>query len=431
MAIEVTLGRDKADAQQFGERGRIYLGKGYVTMGTQTSLSNIIKVDVARTHAILIAGKRGSGKSYTLGVIAEELAHLPREVARNSASIIFDTMGIFWTMKYTNEKDLALLREWNLTTSSLPLNVMIPFGKAFEYREKNLPFDATFALKPSELKAEDWCTAFNLTFTSSQGILIQNIFANLPQEYTLDEVRARIEQSTSPEEVKAGVLALFNAVRTWGIFTETIEGTEIRDLVKPGGTTVIDLSVYSSIGAFNIRALVISLVTRKLFEARATSRKTEELAAVRRGNAYRSYSETQDPLLWIFVDEAHEFLPREGKTPATDALLQVLREGRQPGLSLVLATQQPGKIHTDVMTQSDIVIAHKVTAAQDMTALQEIMQSYIFADIKQKMDELPAEKGAALILDDTAERIYPIRVRPRFTWHGGEAPTAIKAELQL
>lgn len=431
MAIEVTLGRDTADKKQFGERGLIYLGKGYVTMGTHVSLSNIIKLDVARTHAMLIAGKRGSGKSYTLGVIAEELAHLPRETARNIASVIFDTMGIFWTMKFTNEKDTALLRDWNLTTSSIPLTVLVPFGKAEEYREKNLPFDATFALKPSELKAEDWCTVFNLTFTSPQGVLIQNICADLPADYSLHEVRTAIEHSTSPEEVKASVRALFNAVKTWGIFTETVEGTEIKDLVKPGGTTVIDVSVYSSIGAFNIRALVISLITRKLFEARTTSRKTEELAAVRRGNAYRSYSETQDPLLWLFVDEAHEFLPREGKTPATDALLQVLREGRQPGLSLVLATQQPGKIHTDVMTQSDIVIAHKVTAAQDLAALQEIMQSYIFADIKQKMDELPPEKGAALILDDTAERLYPIRVRPRFTWHGGEAPTAIKAELEL
>ena len=431
MGIEVTLGRDKADTKQFGERGRIYLGKSYVTMGTQTSLSNFMKLDVARTHAILIAGKRGSGKSYTLGVIAEELAHLPRETAHNIASIIFDTMGIFWTMKFTNEKDRALLHEWHLQPTSLPLNVLVPFGKAEEYTEKNIPFDATFALKPSELKAEEWCTVFNLTFTSPEGVLIQNALTTVSQTYSLEEIHHAIEQTSSPPEVKASVQALFNAVKTWGIFTQTDEGTEIRDLVKPGGTTVIDLSVYSSVGTFNVRALVISLITRKLFENRATSRKAEELAAVQRGNMYRSYTETKDPLLWLFIDEAHEFLPKEGKTPATNALLQVLREGRQPGVSLVLATQQPGKIHTDVMTQSDIVIAHRVTSSQDLQAIQEIMQSYVFADMKQKMDELPPEKGAALILDDTAERLYPIRVRPRFNWHGGEAPTAIKAEVQL
>lgn len=44
------------------------------------------------------------------------------------------------------------------------------------------------------------------------------------------------------------------------------------------------------------------------------------------------------------------------------------------------------------------------------------------------MDDLPSLKGSAIILDDNSERIYPSRIRPRFTWHGGEAPVAIKAE---
>ena len=137
------------------------------------------------------------------------------------------------------------------------------------------------------------------------------------------------------------------------------------------------------------------------------------------------------PLVWIIIDEAHEFLPREGKTPATDSLVQLLREGRQPGISLVMATQQPGKIHTDAMTQSDIVLSHRVTAEPDVQALNMIMQSYLYEGIKAKMDALPKLKGSAIILDDNSERIYPMRVKPRFTWHGGEAPTAIKAEKRL
>ena len=76
----------------------------FLKMGNYTSLSNKIWLDVARSHVILIAGKRGSGKSYTLGTIAEELSSLPPEAAKNVAPIIFDTMGIFWTMKYKNEK---------------------------------------------------------------------------------------------------------------------------------------------------------------------------------------------------------------------------------------------------------------------------------------------------------------------------------------
>ncbi len=93
---------------------------------------------------------------------------------------------------------------------------------------------------------------------------------------------------------------------------------------------------------------------------------------------------------------------------------------------MVLATQQPGVIHRDVMTQSDIVISHRVTSQPDLEALNYIMQSYILGSIKKYMDDLPSLKGSAIILDDNSERIYPMRIRPRFTWHGGEAPTAVK-----
>ena len=124
-------------------------------------------------------------------------------------------------------------------------------------------------------------------------------------------------------------------------------------------------------------------------------------------------------------------MPKEGKTPATDALMQLLREGRQPGISLVLATQQPGQIHGDVMTQSDIVIAHRLTNKKDMEALNEIMQSYFLESIQKSMNALPDLKGSAIVLDDSSERLYPVRVRPRFTWHGGETPTALKEKTNI
>jgi hypothetical protein len=96
-----------------------------------------------------------------------------------------------------------------------------------------------------------------------------------------------------------------------------------------------------------------------------------------------------------------------------------------------MATQQPGQIHRDVMTQSDIVISHRVTSKPDLEALNYIMQSYVLESVKKYMDDLPSLKGSAIILDDNSERIYPLRVRPRFTWHGGEAPTAVGVEKRL
>ena len=436
MAYNIIIGRDQADKEKFGDRGLIYIGKGYVKMGQYNSLSNKIFLDIARSHVILVSGKRGSGKSYTISTIAEELSNLPKEESKNIAALIFDTMGIFWTMKYENEKDRTLLEEWGLKPKKLPVKIFVPLGKAEEYQKKLIPFDATFSLKISELEAEDWITLFNLDFTSLQGVLIERVITNLQKKleiYTLDDIEKEIERDPkATKETKEIVSSLFNAADTWGIFSKTLEGTEISDLITPGTTTILDISVYSSIGAFNVRALVISLVSRKLFKSRMDSRRKEEVDSINHGKDYLSYkSARSEPLVWIFLDEIHEFLGKNEKTPATDALIQLLREGRQPGISLVMATQQPGKLHSDAITQADIVISHRVTAKPDIEALNEIMQTYLFENIKKQMDDLPSLKGSAILLDDNSERIYPILIRPKFTWHGGESPAAIKAEMKL
>lgn len=436
MPYDIIIGRDTSDKKKFGMQGLIKIGKGYVTMGQYTSLSNTIWMDVARTHVVLVAGKRGSGKSYSLAVIAEELAALEHETAKNIASLIFDTMGIFWTMKFKNEKEADLLASWDMKPATTLVRVIVPFGKAQDYTQKNIPFDAVFALNPGELDIDDWITTFNLSMTSLEGTLIATTIASLKKtrtSFTLTDILKTLETSTrASAETKNTVRALFEAAGTWGIFAESGEGTRTSELIKTGETTVLDLSVYSATGAFNVRALVIGLISRKLFTQRMDARKQEEMQALQHGVDYQAYTLERDvPLIWLFVDEAHEFLPREGKTPATEALVQILREGRQPGISLVLATQQPGQIHKDVMTQSDIVISHKVTSQPDVEALNQIMQSYLLETIKRKMDELPNLKGSAIILDDNSERLYAMRMRPRFTWHGGEAPTAIKTELAI
>ena len=108
-----------------------------------------------------------------------------------------------------------------------------------------------------------------------------------------------------------------------------------------------------------------------------------------------------------------------------------MREGRQPGLSLVLATQQPGKIHTDVITQADVVIAHRLTAKIDTQALGTIMQSYMREGLDKQLNYLPRVKGAAVIFDDINEKIYPMRVRPRYTWHGGATPSIVMKKKKI
>ena len=367
-------------------------------------------------------------------VIAEELTDLEPEISQNIAPIIFDTMGIFWTMKFKNEKEAGLLQEWGLKPKTLPVEVWVPYGRYGEYANRGIPIDKKFALKASELTAEDWLLTFDLKMVDPISILIQKTLGELSKkgDYNLDEILSRLEEEEN-KIIKDAAISLFKAAKTWGIFAEAnMPGTKVSELVNPGKTTIIDISTYSSIGSFNVRALVIGLLSKKLFNQRLTARKKEELLALQQGANYLNVKDKREsPLIWLFIDEAHEFLPQEGKTAATDPLVQILREGRQPGISLVMATQQPGVIHKDAMTQADIVISHRLTAQPDIEALNSIMQSYLLEGIKKSLDDLPSQKGSAIILDDNSERIYPMRIRPKFTWHGGEAPSSIRVEGKI
>ena len=371
--------------------------------------------------------------SYSLGVIAEELTSLPAEEKANIAGLIFDTMGIFWTMKYENEKEKELLKEWNLKPRKTPVRVFVPSGYVEDYSSRGLPIDSSFSINPAELEAEDWLLTFNLKMTEQEAVLIQRVISEMKEEkksFSIEEIIEKIMKEESNEEIKNSTIALFQAALSWKMFSE--KETKISELIEAGKTGILDLSMYSSVGAFNVRALVIGLICRKLFKERMMARKKEEIQAVEHGSDYLSFKQKREmPLVWLFLDEIHEFLPAEGKTPASDALIQLLREGRQPGISMVMATQQPGALARDAITQADIVISHRVTALPDISALNELMQSYLLESIKKQMDNLPNLKGSAIILDDNSERIYPMRVRPKFTWHGGEAPTSVKVEKRI
>ncbi|MFH1823112.1 MAG: DUF87 domain-containing protein [archaeon] len=437
MPEPIIIGRDESDKKRFGKEGLIYLGKHYVKMGQSTSLSNQILVDVARSHVILICGKRGSGKSHSLGVFAEEITSLAPEISQNISVVLFDTMGIFWTMKYKNEKDEELLDKWGLDQKKLPVRVLVPFGYEKEYIEKTIPIDGTFALNVQDIAADEWVLTFGLNYIDPIAIIIERNITELEnsgKSFDIEDIIRTIRgDKLGQKEDKEAAMSFFEAAETWGVFAKKKQkATSFSDLAYPGRTTIIDLSVYNSIGSFNVRALVIGLVSKKLFNQRMAARKHEEVLAVRKGMDYLNYKEKREmPLVWIMIDEVHEFMSQNQKSAATDALIQILREGRQPGLSLVMATQQPGQLHKDVLTQADIVLAHRVTAKPDVDALNQMMQTYLAKDIQVYLDNLPKLKGSAIILDDNSERIYPMRVRPRYTWHGGEAPTSIRIKKRL
>lgn len=433
MAYDIIIGRSKKDVEKFGKRGTILVAKQYVSMGSTVSLSNRVYMDIASAHVVFVVGKRGSGKSYTMGSIAEGLADLDEEVKQNLSIVLLDTMGVYWTMKYPNYQATEMVKSWDMEPHGLDVKIFTPNKFYYQYKDQGIPTDVPFSVRPIEVGPGDWARAFKIEENSAAGVLITRICQDLEHlgNFSIDQMIEAAKANEDADTVTKGVVVnLLKKANGWGVFSD--EGTPLKEIVKGGQVTVLDVSPYATMpGGWDIKALVTGIICRTLFEQRMLSRKSEEFKSVDAAMHYFSREEKSamdEPLVWVAIDEAHELLPREGKTAATDSLVTILREGRQPGISLILVTQQPAKIHTDVMTQSDTVIAHRLTSKMDIEALGSLMQSYMRTGLDDEINMLPRLKGAAVLFDDTNETLFPVQMRPRFTWHGGGSPTAIKGK---
>lgn len=433
MVYEIILGREQKDQEKYGTTGTVLLGKHYVKMGAVTALSQPVYLDLNKAHVVFVCGKRGSGKSYCMGVIAEGIAQLPDEFRRRLSVILLDTMGIYWTMKFPNHREEAMLKEWGLEGKGIDVKIYTPFGFFKKWKEEGIPTDVPFALNPAELSPEDWNLTFEIQSTDAVAVFIERIIIQLKKTerpYDIpDIIRAIDEDKTEELHVKQAAKNRFLAVEEWGLFSP--KATPIKELAQGGQITILDLSAYAIMpNGWRIKHLVMGLVCMKLFVERMKARKDEEYASVHGAIHYileehDEPKESEMPICWIMIDEAHEFLPNVGRTASSDALITLLREGRQPGIAMVMATQQPGKIHTDAMTQSDIILSHRLTAKIDTDALGALLQSYLRAGLDKELANLPRVAGACIAVDDVNERMYPLRIRPRYSWHGGGAPGII------
>ncbi len=416
---EIRVGRDWDDLKKFGSKGTITIGKNIVGTGTETHLASEIKFDVLRPHVIVAVGKRGSGKSYTSQVFAEEIYKLPNEIRRNLCVVSIDTQGIFWSMKYPNNKQRDLLYPWGLKPEKFSVFEYIPFGQKDKFDKMDVLYDKTFSFKPSELTTSDWCYSLGLDENELEGILLSKVLSKMKGNYSIEDIGAKIREESFDEKIKLKVENMLSNAKNWGIFSK--QGTDVYEFLKPGKITIFDVSLFGGGVGWNIKSLIVGLLMKKIYEVRVLERRKEEVSIIEE----EEKKEREIPLCWIITDEAHNFIPSERATASSDIILTVIRQGRQPGISQFFITQMPDKLHSDVLSQADLVISHRLTSQRDIDALKAIMQTYMLYSIEKYLDELPKLKGVALILDDNSERLYKIRVRPRQSWHGGESPVAL------
>ncbi|MDD4250889.1 MAG: ATP-binding protein [Candidatus ainarchaeum sp.] len=418
------LGRDLKDLEKYGKDGTAYLGKVVMSSGEKPVLGREVRVDVSRPHLMLICGKRGGGKSYTLAVLMEEMARLDPMIRNRVSTITIDTVGIFWGLKLpAKDQDAKMLEEWNLKAEETNVKVFVPKGQLAFYQEKGLPVDGAFTLKCSELEETEWLALFRLNWMDPQGVLISRIIQTVRDKvgtyYGIEDlILATRNDSDAEDAVKQSVISRFQLVNSWGLIEKN--GTKIQELAQPGTITVVDVSSYRQTGgAEGVKDIVVALIGKKLFEQRMLFRKEEEIKLVTENK--RS---SKMPLVWLMIDEAHMFMPKDEPNIALPVLLEWVRVGRQPGLGLILATQRPEKLHPDAISQCDIFISHRMTSQPDIMAVGALRPTYMSTDLDKLFSQMPKQKGFALVIDDNTEKIWMIKVRPRFSWDSSVTASA-------
>lgn len=417
---KITVGRDDKEKEEHGLKGTGMIGKHLVGENEEAHQANPIYFDVATPHVMGVFGKRGTGKSYSLGTIAEDIHDA--DISNNLSTILVDPMGIYWSMKRRNDRAHGLLDKWGLKPKGYDVKIFIPEGKTEEFRSKEMSYDETFTLNPAKLTAAEWAMAFNIELNSKTGILLERVISKLDEkfgdDYSLETMVNVLEKFEFDKNTKRALENRFRNAEEWGIFGE--EST-IDQFMNRGEISVIDMSVFGEMSSgWSIRSLVVGLLAKRVLRQRMAARKLEEM------DEMEGIKENEMPIVWMLIDEAHQFIPNNGRTPATKPLLRWVKIGREPGVSLALCTQQPAKLNANALSQCDIILSHRLTAKQDIDALGEIMQTYMRHDIQHYIDALPDKTGTGLIMDDNSERIFPVQMRPRKSWHAGGTPDAFE-----
>jgi len=307
-----------------------------------------VAVDLDRPHAGVVVGKRGSGKSHTLGVLAEGLAGAP-----GVAPVVVDPMGAF-----------GGLRESGLDA-------------------------VTPRVRASALDPRAWCVLLDLDPASPAGTLVWRAAA---AESTLDGMRSWVADCDASAAAKRGAGNHLALAASWGCFRP--DAPSAGALVDAGGGgAVLDCTGYRGAAL----QAVVAAVASGLYDLAAGDRRTA--------------------LPWLLVDEAHA----AAAGAAREAVDTLYTRGRAPGASVVLATQRPSALPETAVSQSDLVVAHRLTSERDVDALASVRPTYLAGSLA---DRLPRGTGDALVVDDATETVCTVRVRERRTEHGGTSARA-------
>jgi hypothetical protein len=460
-------------------------GTEHVFLGRLAEAGQLMRVDfnLSLPHVVAIFGKRGSGKSYSLGSFLEGLCTKEPEnticsITKTRAALLFDTLGIFQWMnvplssnssqKLLQEQAL-LQRGWDIRSEPLDMQIWVPRGtqsSSGQHKE--------FTINCADFTASDWGYLFGVDILQDRmGQLLNDVYEKVVNEgwsdssstyppkprYAIEDLMDCVKGdaellSTYNSETRRAILQLLSVYWRNPLFQpkkkipmgfkqlsekgeipnqdfkayESTEGTSLTSLLKPGKLSILLLHMMSD----ELRFVLIVCLIRKIMKARMETSEIEKNIRILPNLTDEERETMQEkinqgiPPTWIAADEAQNFLPSERKTTATDILIRLVREGRNFGLSFILTTQQPSAIDQRILAQVDTLIVHKLTVQGDIEYIRRNLKSALpeevkFANSTLSFDDLlrSLDVGQAIVSNTEANRTFIMDVRPRVSVHGG------------
>lgn len=310
-----------------------------------------------------VFGGSGSGKSFGLRVVLEELMemgvpaivmdpHYEMDFSNNSE--ISDKnysdkfkcieIGLHTGIKFQElqKRDLKnLLNAASPLTDSMKnvIDVMLAKGSSYESFKNKLDM----LLEGQEIGSRDKIIA---EIAAEPDISKKNRL-----EEVLD-VYERYDKTCNSMSVRGVLWRLIN-LQNEGIFSHNIE--ELLDLLKRRKLVVLQ-------GSTRMINVFSTYLLAKLYYLRKEYR--DELY---RNNAKVDYF----PPFVIITDEAHNFAPKGFDTPSKSILREISQEGRKYGVFLILATQRPTLLDETITAQLNTKLIFRTVRASDIDTIKE------------------------------------------------------------
>lgn len=384
-------------------------------LGKMISNGRVIGLDLNECNTISLFGVQGAGKSYTIGSITEMVLRQFSKVNKlpaPMASVIFhysDSMDYapeFTSMVYPNDEagQLAKLKaEYGAEPGNIKDVVLLAPESQVETRKAEYPDIEVHGIgfDSSELAVRDWMFLLGAMGNDSTYIKeLKQIMKACRHNMSLQNIRNGVVESDHMSSSQRSL-----AEQKLDFAEEYItDGNKLQQYLKPGRLIIVDLrdefiEKDEALGLFVVMLNIFSSVMQV------------------DGRAFNKF---------IVFDEAHKYMNNK---ELVGSITTAIREMRHKGVSIMIASQDPMSLPTEIIELSSIVVMHRFSSPawvkhvqKAITPLQTLTATEM-AGLGSGEAFLWANKASDKMI---TQRPIKISIRPRVTKHGGATIQAVK-----